>query len=164
VGHSGLPGSTSWNVTLGRYWSHDYAQRIVASTDESVVYLLTEYGTFRRWESPDGSGVYQHVIPSNEYRTLRQTGGVAGTGWTLEELDGTAHVFDAGGFWQSTTDRNGNATSATYASGVLAQVDFPDGRREDFTYYPTGDPAEGKLETITGDVPASFHGARARTA
>jgi hypothetical protein len=28
-------------------------------------------------------------------------------------------------------------------------VHFPDGRREDFTVHPSGDPAEGKLATIT---------------
>jgi len=29
AGGPGFPGSAAWNTILGRYWSHDYAQRIV---------------------------------------------------------------------------------------------------------------------------------------
>jgi len=146
AGHAGLPGSVAWNATLGRHWSHSYAERIVADPDESHVWLITRYATFREWSAPDPvSGVYQTVSPSNEVRTLTWTG----AGWTLEELDGTVHAFDGGGLWFSTTDRNGNAKTAVYSGGVLTQVHFPDGRREDFTYYPVGDPSEGKLATIT---------------
>ena len=149
-GHAGLPGSSAWRVTLGRHWSHSYAQRIVPDPDESHVWLITEHGTFREWSDLDTmSGVYQTVAPSNEYRTLTWTG----TGWTLEELDGTVHAFDASGLWLSTTYRNANgglnAKVATYSAGVLSQVHFPDGTREDFSYYPGGDPSEGKLESIT---------------
>ena len=32
---------------------------------------------------------------------------------------------------------------------MLDHVTFPDDTREDFAYYPTGDPSEGKLESIT---------------
>jgi len=146
AGHAGLPGSASWNATLGRHWSHSYAERIVVDPDESHVWLVTRYATFREWGAPDpGTGVYQTVSPSNEVRTLTWTG----NGWTLEELDGAVHAFDGGGLWLSTTDRNGNAKTATYSGGVLAQVHFPDGRREDFSYYPAGDLSEGKLRTIT---------------
>ena len=135
VGHPNLPGSAAWNTILGRYWSHDYAQRIVPAPDESHVYLLTQYGTFREWSSPDGTtGVYSTVSPSNEYRTLTWTG----TGWNLTELDGTVHAFDGSGLWLSTTDRNGNAKVAVYSGAVLSQVQFPDGRREDFGILPRG--------------------------
>jgi len=146
AGRAGLPGSTAWNAILGRYWSHDYAERIIPLPDEQRVWLVTKHATFREWSAPDSvTGVYQTVSPSNEYRTLTWTG----TGWTLEELDGTVHAFDGGGLWLSTTVRNGNAKTASYSGGVLAQVHFPDGRREDFVYYPAGDPSAGKLETIT---------------
>jgi YD repeat-containing protein len=142
VGHPGYPGTPDWNLALGRYWSHDYAARIVPDPDESHVWLLTEHGTFREWGSPDGSGVYQTVSPSNEYRTLTWLG--AGFGWELRDLDGTVHLFDDDGLWQSSTDRNGNATTGTYSGGQLVSVDFPPGRREDFTY----DGSTGKLATI----------------
>jgi len=149
AGHSGLPGSVSWNATLGRHWSHSYAGRIVVDPDtpeKTHVWLITRYATFREWSDPDPvTGVYRTVSPSNEYRTLTWTG----AGWTLEELDGAVHAFDGGGLWLSTTDRNGNSKTAVYSGGLLTQVHFPDDRREDFTYYPAGDPSEGKLETIT---------------
>ena len=149
-GHTGLPGSAAWRVTLGRHWSHSYARRIVPDPDESHVWLTTEHGTFREWSALDTmTGVYQSVAPSNEDRTLTWTG----SGWTLEELDGTVHAFDGGGLWTSTTYRNANgglnAKVAAYAGGVLDHVTFPDDTREDFTYYLAGDPSEGKLESIT---------------
>jgi len=149
-GHVGLPGSAAWRVTLGRHWSHSYAQRIVPDPDESHVWLITEHGTFREWSDLDTmTGIYQTVAPSNEYRTLTWTG----SGWTLEELDGTVHAFDGGGLWTSTTDRNANgglnAKVATYVGNVLDHVTFPDDTREDFAYYPAGDPSEGKLKSIT---------------
>ena len=28
AGHPGYPGSAAWNTALGRYWSHDAAERI----------------------------------------------------------------------------------------------------------------------------------------
>ena len=118
--------------------------------DESHVWLITEHGTFREWSDLDTTtGVYQTVAPSNEYRTLTWTG----SGWTLEELDGTVHAFNGGGLWTSTTYRNANgglnAKVATYVGNVLDHVTFPDDTREDFAYYPAGDPSEGKLKSIT---------------
>ena len=142
AGRSGLPGSAAWNVALGRYWSHDYAERIVPLPDESRVWLVTKHATFREWSAPDAGGVYQSVKPSSEYRTLTWLD----PGWELRELDGTVHLYDGSGRWVSSTDRNGNAKVATYGgSGELVSVDFPDGRREDFGY----DPGTGKLATIT---------------
>lgn len=143
AGATGLPGSAAWRVTLGRHWSHDYARRIVPAPDESRVWLITEHATFREWSAPDGAGVYQSVAPSNEYRTLSWLG--AGLGWELRDLDGTVDLFDDSGLWLSSTDRNGNATTASYSGSQLASVDFPDGTREDFTY----DLTTGKLDAIT---------------
>ncbi len=149
AGHPGYPGTPSWNVALGRYWSHDYAERIVATgspNPEDHAWIITKYGTFREWRDLDpGTGVYATVSPSDEYRTLTWTG----SGWTLTDLDGTVEEFDAAGLWRSTTDRNLNQKIATYTAGQLTSVALPDGRREDFTYYPAGDPAEGKLASIT---------------
>ncbi len=149
AGHPGYSGTPSRNVALGRYWSHDYAERIVAvgsPNPEDHAWIITKYGTFREWTDLDpGTGVYATVSPSDEYRTLTWTG----SGWTLTDLDGTVEEFDAAGLWRSTTDRNLNQKIATYTAGQLTSVALPDGRREDFTYYPAGDPAEGKLASIT---------------
>ena len=146
AGFAGVPGAATWTTTLGRGWSHDYALRVVSqTTDDSRVALITRYATFRIFWDDDLDGTYDRAAPSNEYRTLTRTAG----GWELAELDGTVHAFDASGLWLSTTDRNGNPKTAVYSGGVLSAVQFADGRHEDFTYYPTGDPAEGKLATIT---------------
>jgi hypothetical protein len=146
AGHPGFPGTGAWNQALGRYWSHDYAKRIVldpALNDDSHVWLITETATFREFSGkPAGTlGLYATVSPSNEYRKLTRTG----TGWKLTELDGTFHTFDAAGLWTGTTDRNGNAKVAFYGGGKLSSVAFPDGRSETFTYGAT----TGKLATIT---------------
>ncbi len=139
AGGAGFAGSAAWNTTLGRYWSHDYAQRIVLDPNDTHVWLITPTATFREFTNLSG-GIYQTVSPSDEYRKLHRTG----SGWELRELDGTVHVFDNAGLWTQTVDRNGNAKVATYSGGRLTTVTFPDGRGETFGYHPTG-----KLATIT---------------
>lgn len=140
AGGPGFPGEAAWRATLGRFWSHDYAERIVVDPDASHVWLITRWGSFREFSDPVG-GVYTTVTPSDELRTLEHTA----LGWTLTGHDGTVTEFDTAGRWLSTADRNGNAKTAhPYVAGQLTAVDFPDGRREDFAYH-----ASGKLKTIT---------------
>jgi RHS repeat-associated protein len=139
VGQPGTPGAAAWAVTLGRYWSHDYAQRIVTDPDDTHVWLITELGTFREFGNLSG-GVYETLGPADEYRTLERTA----SGWSLTDLDGTVTLFDDAGLWLSTTDRNDNQKVGTYdLDSRLVSVDLPDERREDFTYHP-----DGKLASI----------------
>jgi RHS repeat-associated protein len=144
AGHAGFPGTSVWTPTLGRYWSHDYAERIVldpAANNDSRVWLITRNATFREFWDKAANGVYNQVSPTDEYRTLTRTG----TGWELRELDGRTHHFDSSGRWTQTADPNGNAKVAAYdANGKLASVTFPDGRSETFTYH-----ASGRLASIT---------------
>jgi len=141
AGRMDTPGATEWRTTLGRFWSHSYAERIVVDPNDSHVWLITEYASFREFGAKDAGGVYRQVSPSDEYRTLTRTAG----GWELRDLEGTVMAFDNSGRWLSTTDRNGNAKTASYdAFGVLEEVSFPDGRTEVFGYH-----ADGKLESIT---------------
>ncbi len=147
VGRAGWPGSAIHNATLGRYWSHEYAERIVADgspNPEDHVWLLTRYATLEEWASPDVDGVYATAEPADEKRTLTYLG--AGLGWELRDLDGTVDAFDDAGTWTTRTDRDGNATTGVYdGSGTLDYVTRPDGLTEDFTY----DPTSGKLSAIT---------------
>ncbi len=142
AGAASLPGSANWNSSLGRHWSHDYAERIVADPpgDNSHVWLISRFATFREFRDLNGDNVYEKILPSDEHRTLTR---LPGTGWRLGELDGTVHEFDSTGRWTRTTDRNGNAKTGFYGTGGLDHIDFPDGRREEFAY--TG----GLLSTIT---------------
>ncbi len=142
AGGVAMPGTAAWRTTLGRHWSHDYAERIVEDPDETRVWLITKKATFREFSSPDGSGVYQTVAPGDEKRTLTWLG--VGLGWELESLDGTLQTFDSNGLWLETQDPNGNLTTATYVSGELTTVTFADGRSETFNYH-----ASGKLASIT---------------
>jgi RHS repeat-associated protein len=171
VGGTGFPGSTGittnpWNTTLGRYWSHDWAERIVMDPDESHVWLLTRFGSFREFGSlAAGSGLrpYQTVTPGDEYRKLYYD--ATGQGWQLKGLDGSIEYFlpktagsPAGmlaGFLDKITDRLYDPANpaahppvqATYnASNQLDHVTLPDGRRENFSY--TGG-ASGKLASLT---------------
>jgi len=142
AGGPGFPGSAAWNTILGRYWSHDYAQRIVldpALNNDTHVWLITETATFREFSNLSG-GIYQTVSPSDEYRKLHRTG----SGWELHALNGTVHFFDNSGLWTQTADRHGNAKVGSYTAGKLTSVAFPDGRSESFAYDGTG-----KLASIT---------------
>jgi len=143
AGGPGFPGSAAWNTILGRYWSHDYAQRVVldpALNNDTHVWLIVPDATFREFTNLSG-GIYQTASPSDEYHKLHRTAG----GWELHELDGTVHFFDNGGLWTQTVDRNGNTKQGHYTGGKLTSVDFPDRRTESFTY----DATTGKLASIT---------------
>lgn len=141
------PGWQSWRAALGRNWSHDYAMRIfldpvLGSTDH--VWLVTETASFREFWSPGVGGIYANRSPADEYRQLEL---LPGGGWTLHELDGRKHEFDANGRWTETRDSSpsGNPILAHYNG--LAQLDSvtkPDGRSELFTYF-----ANGKLKSIS---------------
>ncbi len=156
VGGTGFPGTASWTPRLGRFWSHDFAERIVVDPvpgDVSHVWLLTRFGTFSEFQKSDTStGNYLGRNPSDEYRVLSYNGSGAGcgasAGFTLLGLDGTKEYFRADGYWCQTTDRDGNSWLATYDTGdptQLDQVSFPDGRFETYTY----DSSTTKLATIT---------------
>src|SRR5579863_3048606 len=171
VGGPGFPGSTGvtanpWNASLGRYWSHDYAERIVMDPDETHVWLLTRFGSFREFGSlAAGSGLrlYQTVTPSDEYRKLFFN--ATTQGWQLQGLDGSVELFlpktagsPAGmlaGFLDKITDRlydPNNPTAhppvqASYNAGnQLDHVTFPDGRRENSAYAGG---TTGKLAALT---------------
>jgi RHS repeat-associated protein len=103
-------------------------------------WLITRSASFREYTDANGDGLYEKVSPEDEYRTLTKVA----TGWSLRDLNGTVTAFDSSGLWASTTDRNGNAKTATYAGGRLASVAMPDGRSETFSYHPSG-----KLAAIT---------------
>jgi RHS repeat-associated protein len=171
VGGPGFPGSAGvtanpWNTTLGRYWSQDWAERIVMDPDESHVWLLTRFGSFREFGGlAAGSGLrlYQTVTPGDEYRKLYYDS--TAQGWQLQGLDGSVESFlpktagsPAGmlaGFLDKITDRLYDPANpvahppvqASYnASNQLDHVTLPDGRRENFTYVGG---ASGKLASLT---------------
>jgi len=138
AGGLGLPRSAVWGDRLGRFWSHEFAERIVPSPDEGHVWLITRWGSFREFESPDGSGAYTIRRPASEYRTLRWLG--SGVGWVLTQLDGTKTYFRADGLWERTEDRVGKVIQSHYdvGSNRLTSVDLPDGTSIEFLYAATG--------------------------
>jgi RHS repeat-associated protein len=141
AGSPGNPGQAAWNAILGRNWSHDYAERIVP--DPSVAgraWLITRSASFRRFTDGNGDGLYEAVVPEDEYRTLTKVP----SGWELRDLEGSVQSFDSAGLWVRTEDANGNAKVATYSGGRLVGVSMPDGRSETFTYD-----VAGKLASIT---------------
>jgi RHS repeat-associated protein len=171
AGGPGWPGSSGvtanpWNTTLGRYWSHDYAERIVMDPDETHVWLLTRFGSFREFGSlAAGSGLrlYQTVTPSDEYRKLYYNSTTQS--WQLQGLDGSVESFlgktagsPAGtlaGFFDKVTDRlydpanpaaHPPVQAAYNVSNQLDHVTFPDGRQETFAYSGG---TSGKLASLT---------------
>jgi YD repeat-containing protein len=142
VGHPGFPGSTVWNQSLGRYWSHDFVERIVMDPNDQHVWLLTRFGTFREWsKGAAGAGDYSTVRPSDEKRTLTRTG----AGWQLRGLDGSVQTFNAAGLWVQTADRDGNLTTGTLdAASRISGVTYPDGLSETYSYSA----GTGKLAKI----------------
>jgi RHS repeat-associated protein len=151
VGNANWPGAALWTPTLGRYWSHTYAERIVLDPDQTHVWLITRYGTFREFSGLSG-GAYSTAKPTDEHRKLTRTA----TGWELKDLDGAIEDFDAAGRWTQTVDRNGNARVADYSSGPLTRVTLPDGRREDFFYNPSGKLAEIRQIGVGGTAQRSW--------
>jgi RHS repeat-associated protein len=164
VGTTGLPGASAWRTTLGLFWSHDFAERIVVDTDTTSpghVWLLTKHGTFREFSNlASGSGLrlYQQRAPSDEFRQLYYD---TSTGeWQLESLNGRTDFYRSDGQWKKTvtTQDPSHATEGTYnGSGQLTAVSFPDGHGDSFTYQ-----SNGKLSTITTE-PVSGSGTSART-
>ncbi len=141
AGSPGSPGQAEWNEVLGQNWGHHYSERLVP--DPSVagrVWLITRSASFVRFTDADGDGLYEAVMPEDEYRSLTKTA----TGWVLGDLHGAVQHFDASGLWQRTEDRNGKAKTANYSGGRLVAVAMPDGRSESFAYHPSG-----KLAAIT---------------
>jgi YD repeat-containing protein len=151
VGNPSWPGTSLWTPTLGRYWSHTYAERIVLDPDETHVWLITRYGTFREFSGLSG-GAYATAKPTDEHRKLTRTG----TGWELKSLDGTVESFDASGRWTRTVDRDGNAQVGDYSSGPLTRVTLPDGRREDFFYNASGKLSEIRQTGVDGATQRSW--------
>lgn len=146
VGALGTPGASAWRAQLGRYWAHEFAERIVVDPDESHVWLLTRGAYFVEFDDlASGTGLqpYTTVAPSDEYRTLyfdNDTGG-----WVLSDLDGDLFFYDSQGRWYRSEDRNGNAWVGTLdGSGRVSSVAFPDGQSETLAYD-----AAGRLATIT---------------
>jgi len=161
VGADGLPGSSAWRTTLGRFWSHDYAEKIVVDPDTSRVWLLTRYGSFREFSNlAAGSGLrlYQNRAPSDEFRKLYLD--TATGGWELHSLDGRKDIFRPDGLWEQTVfaaDPSHPIAGAYNASNQLTSVTFPDGRSDSFTYHP-----DGKLASVT-EVAVAGSGTPSRT-
>ncbi|MEO1368756.1 MAG: hypothetical protein AAFX50_16395, partial [Acidobacteriota bacterium] len=93
IGAPGSPLPADWTTILGRYWSHDYAERIVPDPDDSRVWLLTKHAVYHQFIDDNLDGTYEKAMPSDEYRQLEKTM----TGWELTELDGMIHAFDLDG-------------------------------------------------------------------
>ncbi|HWM93497.1 MAG TPA: RHS repeat-associated core domain-containing protein [Thermoanaerobaculia bacterium] len=148
VGGDNLPGTTAWRTTLGRFWSHDFAERIVMDPNNSHVWLLTRHGAFREFSNLAAGGglrLYQGRVPSDELRKLYFD--TATSGWQLHSLDGRKDYFLSDGRWDKTTFAQdpGNPIQGTYnGSNQLITVSFPDGRSDSFTYH-----VGGKLASIT---------------
>ncbi len=122
------------NLTLGRFWSHAFGERIVALESASHVRLFTANALYVEFWDIDGDGTFDKASPSHVRSTLTDTG----AGWELRVQDGTVKEFDVAGQWTSTRDRNGNTTSGSYSGGVLEQVGLPHGRRFDYAYHSDG--------------------------
>ncbi|HWM92937.1 MAG TPA: RHS repeat-associated core domain-containing protein, partial [Thermoanaerobaculia bacterium] len=161
VGGDNLPGTTAWRTVLGRYWSHDYAEKIVMDPNNTHVWLLTRHGSFREFSNlAAGAGLrlYQSHVPSDEHRKLYFD--TATSGWQLHSLDGRKDYFLSDGRWDKTTFAQdpSNPVQATYnGSNQLTAVSFPDGRSDTFTYH-----GSGKLASIT-EVAVSGSGTSSRT-
>src|SRR5829696_835425 len=161
AGATGLPGTAGWRPSLGLYWSHEHAQRIVPDPDLNHVWLVTERASFREFSSlAAGSGprLYQTHAPSDEYRKLYYDSATGG--WQLDSLDGRKEVFRPDGLWEKTVFAQNptHPALATYNAGnQLTAVSFPDGRSETFIYH-----ASGKLASIT-EVPVAGSGTPPRT-
>jgi hypothetical protein len=83
VGGSGWPGTGPWNQRLGRYWSHDHAERIVVDPDTSHVWLSLEaLPPPARVCGPTEATLPRTSIASSPTMIRRRAGPAAGSFWT----------------------------------------------------------------------------------
>lgn len=158
-GFPGNPENSNWFHHFGEFWSHEFAQRIVADPDQSHVWLVTESGSYREFSNLDAGGFYVDRIPADEKRRLKWAG--TGVGWELHDLAGTVTFFHANGLWDRTVDPHGVvlADGTQNALGRLGSVAFADGRTLTLTYL-----LHGKISTVVeGPVPGTSETARTWT-
>jgi RHS repeat-associated protein len=118
---------------LGPGWTHNYASRLVLADDQSGdLYLIGPNGRSDRYVlNPDGS----YTPPGGILRQLVHN--PDGT-YTATEQDQSYWTFDSGGRLKSLTDRFGNTSTLTYASGRLANISDPAGRGSLTLSYTNG--------------------------
>lgn len=106
-----------YNNRYGYGWFMCYNVRLVLLADNSIEVLLGCGGQDNYTDDP-ASDVYDP--PTGAYAVLTKVGG---TGYTLEQTNGTVYSFDANGRLTSITDRNDNEITFAYnATGPLPIV------------------------------------------
>lgn len=100
-----------WATRLGQ------DTKLVANTDGSVLYFAPG-GTEGKY-TPTSVGASTYTTPVGFKNSLVKTA----SGWTLTDHDsGSVTAFTTAGVLSSVTDRNGQATTLTYAYGAVAAV------------------------------------------
>ncbi len=137
---------------MGLGWTHPWASKISlfiagSSSRPQVLEHLTADGRrffFTGRINGTAPGIYDLFQPFELVATLVETG----TEYQITDLDGTVTRFDqtASGRWKSTTDRFGNALTATYTGSDLTRVASSLARG--FTLAYTG----GRLTSVTDDA------------
>ena len=122
---------------LGPGWTHSYAVRLETNPDASVTFI--DEGGAQLTFSPDGSGGFTAPVGSGDALTPDGSGG-----HELRRRDQVVYAFDAGGKLTSLADRNGNALSFGYTSGLLTAMTDTVGRQIALTY------TNGLLTDISG--------------
>jgi len=123
---------------LGFGWTGSYAMSLNINTGTGVVTVQEEGGAQTTFVS-NGSGGY--LAPPRVLATLTLNGD--GTYTFTRNSDHTQYVFSAAGKLEREIDRNGNATTLSYAGGMLEKVTGASGRSLTLSY--TG----SRIHTIT---------------
>jgi YD repeat-containing protein len=95
TGHPDHPKPPSWNATLGRFWSHDYAEAIVEDPDDGegnvTGYVYSDRDLMTR-ETSEVSGITEYVY--NEHGELTSQTDARGITMerTVDELDRVTFV------------------------------------------------------------------------
>ncbi len=124
-------------TSLGIGWTHSYATRLTRGADQSVLVVYPDGRYDRYTRNPDGSYQPPTFTPDRLEK--------AGDGYILTRKDRAVWRFDLRGRLLSLADRNGQATTLTYAAdGKLTGAKDAAGRTLAFQYD-----ANGRLATAT---------------
>lgn len=130
-----------YDSVFGLGWDWNWSSRLMFG-DEGVVSVVGPFGVSRSFQPATlpGETMAYNAVSTLDSGVLTRA---SDRSFELKELDGTVYRFAADGTLISTTDANGVAVVASYASGRLTKLTSPFGATMEIAYN-----AKGKIAAV----------------
>jgi len=132
-------------ASLGYGWSAPFYARVEEDEEDEDDVLYFHHGNGQFDQFILESGTYVPAHPDNYIRAVKNGDGT----FTLTFQDSSVAEFGTDGKITAQVDRNGNTTTYTYDSGVLAEITDWRGRTLYFTHQMDGQPTSIREENAT---------------